>query len=138
MNVDDSKLKIMPKLNWEDLISEHESERVNYSQTDIQKSYKIVKGKKLKFYNESSSESSGSDIHGEGDYNGFDVLSDHDSDHIQELREASSLNEKKIRSLLKSVFEADLSEAEVCSKKTKGLSITTIYQVLKNSWKLEQ
>ena len=29
MNVDDSKPKIIPKLEWEDLISEHENERGN-------------------------------------------------------------------------------------------------------------
>ena len=61
MNVDDPKIK--PKLEWEDLISEHESG--NYSQSDIQKSYKIEEEKKLESSDESSSESSGSDIHGE-------------------------------------------------------------------------
>ena len=33
--------------------------------------------------------------------------------------------------MLKSFFEANLSEAEVCSKKNKGLSRTTIYRVFK-------
>ena len=33
--------------------------------------------------------------------------------------------------MLKLFFEANLSEAEVCSKKIKGLSITTIYRVFK-------
>ena len=129
MNVDDPKIK--PKLEWEDLISEHESESGNYSQSDIQKSYKIEEQKKLESSGESSSESSGSDIHGEGDYSGSDVQSDQDSDHIQELRDASNFSEKEIRSLLKSFFEANLSEAEVCSKKIKGLSRTTIYRVFK-------
>ena len=45
MNVDDPK--IIPKLEWEDLISEHERESGNYSQSDIQKSYKIEEEKKL-------------------------------------------------------------------------------------------
>ena len=39
MNVDDPKIN--PKLEWEDLISEHESKSGNYSQSDTQKSYKI-------------------------------------------------------------------------------------------------
>ena len=67
MNVDDPKPKTMPKLEWEDLVSEHESESGNYSQSDIQKSNKIEKEKKLKFSNKSSSESSGSEFFGEGD-----------------------------------------------------------------------
>ena len=41
MNVNGPKPKIMPKLEWEDLISEHESESGNYSLSDIQKNYKI-------------------------------------------------------------------------------------------------
>ena len=129
MNVDAPK--IMPKLEWEDLISEHESENGNYSQSDIQKSYKIEEEKKLEFSDESSSESSGSDIHGEGNYSGSDVQSDQDSDHIQELWDVSNFSEKEIRSLLKSFFEANLSETEVFSKKIKGLSRTTIYRVFK-------
>ena len=71
-----TKPKITPKLKWEDLISEHECESGNYSQSDIQKSYKIEEVKKLEFSDESSSESSGSDIHGEEDYSGSDVQSD--------------------------------------------------------------
>ena len=86
---------------------------------------------KLKFSDESPSESSGSDIHGEGDYSDSNVQSDRDSDHIQELRNASNFSEKEIRSLLKSFFEAYFSEAEVCIKKFKGLSRTTIYRVFK-------
>ena len=41
INVDDPKPKRIPKLEWEDLISEHESESNNYSQSDIQKNYKF-------------------------------------------------------------------------------------------------
>ena len=93
MNVNDPK--IIPKLEWEDLISEHESESDNYCQSDIQKSYKIEEEKKLEFSDESSSMSSGRDIHGEGDYSGSDVQSDQDSDHIQELRDASKLKWKR-------------------------------------------
>ena len=136
MNVDDPKPKLISKL--EDLISEHGSESGNYSQCYIQKSYKI-EGKEIQFFDESLSKSSGSDIHGEGNYNGSDVQSDQDSDHIQELRDASNFSEKEIRSLLKSFFEANLFEAEVCSKKIKGLSRTKVYRVLKkNSEKLTQ
>ena len=90
INVDDPKM--IPKLEWEDLISEHENESGNYSKSDIQKSYKVEEQKKLESFDESSSKSSGSDIHGEGDYSGSDVQSDQDSDHIQELREASNFN----------------------------------------------
>ena len=39
--------------------------------------------KKLEFSDESSSESSGSDIHDEGDKSGSDVQSDQNSDYIQ-------------------------------------------------------
>ena len=129
MNVDDPKPKRIPKLEWEDLISEHESG--NYSQSDIQKSYKIEEENKLEFSDESSSESSNSDIHGEGDYSGSDVQLDQDSDHIQKLRDASNFSEKENRSLLKSSFEANLSEAEIFSKKIIGLPRTTIYRVIK-------
>ena len=102
-----------------------------YSLFDIQKSYQIEEQKKLEFSDESSSESSGSNIHGEGDYSGSDVQSDQDSDYNQELRDVSNFSEKEIKCLLKSFFEANLSEAEVCSKKIKGLSRTTIYRVFK-------
>ena len=98
-----------------------------YSQSDSQKSYKIEEEKKLEFCYESSSESSGSDFYGEGDYSGSDVQSDQDSDHIQELRDASNFSEKEIRNLLISFFDANYSEVEFCSKKIKGLSRTTIY-----------
>ena len=79
-----------------------------------------LKRKKLEFSDELSSESSDSDIHGEGNYSGSDVQSDQDSDHVQELRDASNFSEKEIRCLLKSFFEANLSEAEVYSKKLKA------------------
>ena len=65
-------------------------------------------------------------------------MSDQDSDNIKELRNASNLNEREIKNLLKSSFEANLSEAEVCSKKIKGLSRSTIFRVFKNSGKLAQ
>ena len=136
LNVDDPK--IIPKLEWEDLISEHESESGDYSQSDIQKSYKIEEEKKLESSDESSSESSGSDIHGEGDCSGSDVQLDQDSDHIQEFRDASNLSEKDIRSLLKSFFEANLSEAEVCNKKLKAYREQQYIESLKNSKKLAQ
>ena len=63
MNVDDPKPKIIPKLEWGDLTSDHESESSNYSQSDIQKSYKNEEENKLEFSDESSSEFSDSDIH---------------------------------------------------------------------------
>ena len=47
MNMDDPN--IISKLKLEDLISEHESKSGNYSQSDIQKSYKIEEQKKLEF-----------------------------------------------------------------------------------------
>ena len=89
-------------------LSEHESERSNHSQFDIQKSYKIEEEKRLEFSDGKSSESSVNDIHGEGENNGSDVQSDQNSDHIQELRDASNFSEKEIRSLLKLLFEANL------------------------------
>ena len=127
MNVDDSKL--IPKLEWDDLISKHESG--NYSQFDIQKSYKIEEDNKLEFSDESSSKSSGSDIHEEGDYSGSDVQSNQDSDHIQKLKNTSNFNKKEIRIVIKSFFDANISETEVCSNKIKGLSKTSIYRVFK-------
>ena len=90
------KPKIIPKVKWEDLILEHESESGIYSQSGIQKNYTIEEEKKLEFSDESSSEPSGSDIHGEGDYSGSDVQSDQDSDHIQQLRDASTFVKKKL------------------------------------------
>ena len=85
-------------------MSEHESESGNYSQFDILKSYKIEEENKLEFSDESSSESSENDILGEEDYIGSDVLSDQDSDRIQELRDSKKINEKEIRSLLKIIL----------------------------------
>ena len=131
MNVDDSKPKRIPKLEREDIKLNHKSEIGNYSQSDIQKNYKIEEQNKLEFSDKSSSESSGCDIHGEGDYSGSDVQPDQDSDFIQELRDAPNFNVKELRSLLKSFFEANLSEAKVCSKKIKGLLRTTIFRVFK-------
>ena len=118
MNVDGPKL--IPKLGWENLILKHKSG--NYSQFDIQKSYKIEEDYKLEFSDESSSKSSGSDIHEEGDYSGSDVQLNQDFDHIQEFKDALNFSEKEIRILIKSLFDAYISEAEVCSKKIKSLS----------------
>ena len=53
IDVNGPKPKIIPKLKWEDLISKHESESGNYSQSDIQKNYKIEEEKKSEFFNES-------------------------------------------------------------------------------------
>ena len=57
-------------------------------------SYNTEEENKLEFSDESSSESSGSYIHGEGDYSSSDVQSDQDSDHIQKLRDASNFNKR--------------------------------------------
>ena len=67
INVDDQKPKIISKLNSKDLIFEHKNKSGNYNQSDIKKSNKIEEEKKLEFSDESSSMSSGRDIHGEGD-----------------------------------------------------------------------
>ena len=129
MNVDNPKPKIIPKLKWEDFISEHERESCNYSQSDIQKSYKSEEEKKLELSDESSVQ--WQSYSWKGDYSCSDVQSDQDSDQIQELRDASNFSEKEIRYLLKSFFETNLSDAEVRSKKINGLSRTKIYQILK-------
>ena len=47
MNVDGLEPKIIQNLNCEDLISDHESESGNYSQSDIHKNYKIEQKKKF-------------------------------------------------------------------------------------------
>ena len=60
------------------------------------------------------------DIHWEGDYSGSNIQTNLDSDHIQELRNASSFNENEVRSLLESFFETNLSEAKACNKKIKA------------------
>ena len=93
MSEDDSKSKTIPKIEWEDLISEHERKSGNCSQSDIQKSNKIEEQKKLKFSDESSSEFCGSDIQGEGDYNGSEVL------HIK--IQITSKNLEMLQTLLK-------------------------------------
>ena len=54
----------MPKLEWEDLISEHEGEGGNHSQSDINKSYKIEEERKFEFLWWIIVGVSGSDIHG--------------------------------------------------------------------------
>ena len=86
----------IPKLEWEDLISEHESEYSIKVSLTSRRTIKL-RGKDIRILWWSSSESSGSDFYGEGDYSGSDVQSDQDSDHIQELRDASNFNEKEIR-----------------------------------------
>ena len=71
-----------------------------------------LRRKKLEFSDESSSESSGSDIHWEGDYSC--------SDHIQELRDASNFSEKEIRSMLKSFFEVISLKQKFAARKLKA------------------
>ena len=85
----------MPKLEWEDLISEHEGESGNHSQSDINKSYKIEEERKFEFSDESLSESVAVTFM-VGNYSYYDIQSDQDADHIQEPRDASSLHKKKL------------------------------------------
>ena len=73
------------------------NESCNYSQSDIQKSYKTVE-KKLEFSDELSSEYCGSDINGEGDYvalmfNQIKIL-------------ITSKNSEMLQTLMKKKFEA--------------------------------
>ena len=74
----------------------------------------------------------------EKDKSGSDVSSDQDSDHIKELWKALNQNEREIRSLLKSFFEANLSETEVCCKKIKGSRLQLYIESLKFSGNLAQ
>ena len=126
MNVDNQNTKNYRKNAKEDQISEHESE-YQCSQSSLKKD--IEEEKKLQLSDESSSESvsSNSDIHGEGD----ESNSDQDSNRIQEVRDVSNLNEKETRSLIKSFYEANLSEVEVLKKNIKGLSKATVYRIFK-------
>ena len=99
--MDNQNTKNYRKNAKEDQISEHESE-YQCSQSSLKKD--IEEEKKLQLSDESSSESvsSNSDIHGEGDESNSDVNSDQDSNRIHEVRDVSNLNEKEIRSLIKS------------------------------------
>ena len=126
MNVDNQNTKNYRKNAKEDQISEHESE-YQCSQSSLKKD--IEEEKKLQLSDESSSESvsSNSDIHGEGD----ESNSDQDSNRIHEVRDVSNLNEKQTRSLIKSFYEANLSEVEVLKKNIKGLSKATVYRIFK-------
>ena len=130
INVDNQNTKNYRKNAKEDQISGHESE-YQYSQSSLKKD--IKEEKKLQLFDESSSESvsSNSDIHGEGDESNSDVNSDQDSNRIHEVRYASNLNEKETRSLIKSFYEANLSEVEVLKKNIKGLSKATVYRIFK-------
>ena len=130
MNVDNQNTKNYRKNAKEDQISEHESE-YQCSQSSLKKD--IEEEKKLQLSDESSSESisSNSDIHGEGDESNSYVNSDQDSNRIHEVRDVSNLNEKETRSLIKSFYEANLSEVEVLKKNIKGLSKATVYRIFK-------
>ena len=130
MNVDNQNTKNYRKNVKEDQISEHESE-YQCSQSSLKKD--IEEEKKLQLSDESSSESvsSNSDIHGEGDESNSDVNSDQDSNWIHEVRDVLNLNEKETRSLIKSFYEANLSEVKVLKKNIKGLSKATVYRIFK-------
>ena len=130
MNVDNQNTKNYRKNAKEDQISEHESE-YQCSQSSLKKD--IEEEKKLQLSDKSSSESvsSNSDIHGEEDESNSYVNSDQDSNRIQEVRDVSNLNEKETRSLIKSFYEANLSEVEVLKKNIKGLSKATVYRIFK-------
>ena len=85
MNEDDPKSKIIPKLESEDLLADHQNESGNYSQTDIYKSYKVEVEKILEFYTPYLSKSIGSGIHGEWDFSYSNVQSNQDSERIKSL-----------------------------------------------------
>ena len=82
MNEADPKPKIIPKLESEDLLSDHQNESGNYSQIDIHKSYKVEVEKIFEFYYQYWSKSIGSDIHGLRDFSYSDVQTNQDSDRI--------------------------------------------------------
>ena len=130
MNVDNQNTKNYRKNAKEDQISEHESE-YQCSQSSLKKD--IEEEKKLQLSDESSSESvsSNSDIHGEGDESNSYVNFDQDSNRIRDVRDVLNLNEKETRSLIKSFYEANLSEVEVLKKNTKELSKATVYRIFK-------
>ena len=96
LNVDDPNPKFISKLEWDNLLSENESESRNFSQSNIQMSYKIEEEKKLENFDESWSDFNGNHIHKEDDYSDSDFQLDQESGHIQELRCASNFNEKKL------------------------------------------
>ena len=74
--------------------------------------------KKLENSDDSSeSISCNSDIHGEGDHNHYEAEYDEDLNKVKELRDTSDLNEKETRDLIKSFYEANLSEVDVLHKK---------------------
>ena len=137
MNVDNQNTKNYRKNAKEDQISEHESE-YQCSQSSLKKD--IEEEKKLQLSEESSSESvsSNSDIHEEGDESNSYVNSDQDSNRIQEVRDVSNLNEKETRSLIKSFYEANLSEVEVLKKNIKGYQKLLYIGPLRKLEKVEQ
>ena len=119
------------KVDKNELISEHESEYVRYSQSIDSEAHQVEEEKKLQYSDSSSykSISSTSDIHGEGE--GCNSEEENDIDVVQEVRDITDLNEHEVRELLRSFYESNLTESEVLNKKIKGLAKTTIYRVYK-------
>ena len=69
MNVDEPKPNTKVKADKNELISEHDSEYVRYSQSIDSEAHQVEEEKKLQYSDSSSSKSisSTSDIHGEGE-----------------------------------------------------------------------
>ena len=81
-----------------------------------------VEDKKLENSDDSSeSISCNSDIHGEGDDSHYEAEYDEDLNKVKELRDISDLNEKETRDLIKSFYEANLSDVDILHKNIKGL-----------------
>ena len=77
--------------------------------------------KKLENSDDSSeSISCNSYIHGEGDDSHYEAEYDEDLNKVKEFRDISDLNEKETRDLIKSFYDANLSEVDVLHKNIKG------------------
>ena len=127
MKVDDPNPKENQSQQSDYNISEHESEYIPLSQLELQED---EEDKKLENSDDSSeSISCNSDIHGEGDDSHHEAEYDEDLNKAKELRDISDLNEKETRDLIKSFYEANLSEVDVLHKNIKGLSKATVYRI---------
>ena len=141
MNVDEPKPNTKVKADKNELISEHDSEYVRYSQSIGSEAHQVEEEKKLQYSDSSSSKSisSTSDIHGEGEE--CNSEEENDVEVVQEVRDITDLNEHEVRELLRSFYEANLTESEVLNKKIKGLAKTTIYRVykrLRETWTIDR
>ena len=129
MNVDEPKPSTKVKADKNELISEHDSKYVRYSQSIDSEAHQVEEEKKLQYSDSSSSKSisSTSDIHGQGEE--CNSEEENDNEVVQEVRDITDLNEHEVRELLRSFYEANLTESEVLNKKIKGLAKTHIYRV---------